>query len=89
MEFDDEWINNFDNNKQLRSLKVFYFYVDSENTLQKINQDIIDVENNVLTRDDIVRLIMRNKKKHQLINILSYIVREVDSNTDYSSFLMK
>ena len=86
MEFDDEWINNFDNNKQLRSLKVFYFYVDSENTLQKINQDIIDVENNVLTRDDIVRLIMRNKKKHQLINILSYIVREVDSNTDYSSF---
>lgn len=86
MEFDDEWINKFDSSKQVRSLKVFYFYIDSENVLQKINQDIIDVENNILTRDDIVRLIMRNKNKHQLINILSYIVRDVDNDTDYSSF---
>ena len=34
----------------------------------------------------LLRLIMRNKKKNQLINILSYIVRDVDNNTDYSSF---
>lgn len=87
MEFDDTWITKFDVDIQRpRTLKVFYFYVDKENVLQKINQDIIEIVNNTLLRDDIVKLIMRNKKKNQLINILSYIVRDVDNNTDYSSF---
>jgi hypothetical protein len=89
MEFDDEWINKFDNssNKRPWTLKVFYFLVDRENTLQKINQEVIEIEGNTLTRDNIVKLIIKNKKNHQqLVSILTYIVRDVDSKTNYSSF---
>ena len=86
MEFDDEWINNFkvtSNSDVRRLIKIFYFYVDKENTLHKINQDFIEVTNNVLKRDELVKLIISNKRKHQLINILSYNIGDVDEKTNF------
>lgn len=90
MEFDDEWINNFkvtSNSDVRRLIKIFYFYVDKENTLHKINQDFIEVTNNVLKRDELVKLIISNKRKHQLINILSYNIGDVDEKTNFKDFM--
>tara|TARA_B110001469_G_C9644953_1_gene325571 strand:- start:2428 stop:2868 length:441 start_codon:yes stop_codon:yes gene_type:complete len=88
MDFDDSWIDNFDqsSNKRQWTLKIYYFYIDKDRVLQKINQDIIEIKDGILTRDELVKLIMRNRKKYTLINILSYIVNNVDHNTNYSSF---
>lgn len=87
MEFDDEWINKYDNSKNRpRTLKVFFCYMDKENVLQKMHQEVIEVRNNILTKDEVIKLILRNKRKYQLFSILSYIVREVNDSTDYSSF---
>jgi hypothetical protein len=88
MDFDDSWIDNFDKSSDKRpwTLKVFYFYIDKDRVLQKINQDVIEIKDNILTRDELVKLILRNRKKHTLINILTYIVKNIDSNTNYSSF---
>lgn len=89
MEFDDAWIESFEKKEKdsLQTLKVFYCYIDTENTMQKINQDVIDIKNQVLSRDEVVKLIIKNKKKHQLLNILTYIVTDVDTNTDYAKFM--
>lgn len=89
MDFDDEWIKSFEEKQKqsMQTLKVFYCYIDNENTIQKINQEIIDVKNKILTKDELVKLIIKNKKKHQLMNILSYIVTKVDSSTDYKQFM--
>ncbi len=88
MDFDDSWIDNFDqsSNKRQWTLKIYYFYIDKDRVLQKINQDIIEIKDGILTRDELVKLKMRNRKKYTLINILSYIVNNVDHNTNYSSF---
>lgn len=89
MEFDDEWIKSFEEKQKnsMQTLKVFYCYIDSENIMQKINQEFIDVKNKILTKDELVRLIIKNKKKHDLINILTYIVKDVDSSTNYKKFM--
>ena len=89
MEFDDRWIKSFEEKQKnsMQTLKVFYCYIDSENVMQKINQEIIDVKNKILTKDELVRLIIKNKKKHELINILTYIVKDVDSSTNYKEFM--
>lgn len=86
MEFDEEWINNF---KVLskRLLKVFYCYVDKDNTLHKINQEIIEVKNNVIKRDELVRLIISNKRKHQLLSVLSYNIGDINETTDFKEFM--
>jgi len=88
MDFDDKWIQNFDNatNKRPWTLKIFYFYIDKNKTIKKINQNVIEITNNLLTRDELVKLIIRNRKKHQLINVLTYIVKNIESDTNYSSF---
>lgn len=91
MEFDDKWISDYEslqsNKRSHRLLKIFYCYVDKNNTLHKINQEIIEINNNRLSRDELVKLIVTNKKKHQLLSILSYIVGEIDNHTDFSSLL--
>ena len=89
MEFDDEWIKSFEEKQKnsMQTLKVCYCYIDSENIMQKINQEFIDVKNKILTKDELVRLIIKNKKKHDLINILTYIVKDVDSSTNYKKFM--
>jgi hypothetical protein len=87
MNFDDEWIKKFDNSKiRPRSLKVVFFYIDKENMIQQINQDVIDVSNNILSKNELVKLIIKNRKKHELFSIVSYIVGDVNNSTDYSSF---
>ena len=89
MEFDDEWIKSFEEKQKTskQTLKVFYCYIDNDNVMQKINQEVIDVKNKILTKDEVVKLIIRNKKKHELINILTYIVKDVDSSTNYNEFM--
>lgn len=86
MEFDDDWINNFKVNPK-RVLKVFYCYVDKESTLNKINQEIIEMSNDLIKRDELIRMIVSNKKKHQLVSILTYNVGEVTENTNFHDFL--
>ena len=89
MEFNDEWIKSFEEKQKTskQTLKVFYCYIDNDNVMQKINQEVIDVKNKILTKDEVVKLIIRNKKKHELINILTYIVKDVDSSTNYNEFM--
>ena len=83
-EFDDKWIEKFE---QTQTLKIFYFYIDINNTLHRVNQEIIEVNNGILTKDEIVKLIIKNKKKHKLINILTYIITEYSETMDYKHFL--
>lgn len=88
MNFDDEWIETFEQKRKqsTQTLKVFYCYIDEDNIIQKINQDIIDVTNRILTKDEVIKLIIKNKRKHQLLNILTYIVSDIGNDTDYSTF---
>lgn len=87
MDFDDEWINKYDNSKKRpRTLKVFFCYMDKDNILQKMHQEMIEVIDNILTKEEVIRLILRNKRKYQLFSILSYIVKDVNDSTDYSLF---
>ena len=83
-EFDDKWIEKFE---KTQSLKIFYFYIDINNILYRVNQEIIEVNNDILTKDEIFKLIIKNKKKHKLVGILSYIVNEFSEETDYKYFL--
>ena len=88
MEFDDSWINKYEMTQQSkRTLKVFYCYVDKDGTLHKINQEFIEITGNILKRDELLRMIVTNKRKHQLISILTYIVGDIDSKTDFRDFL--
>jgi hypothetical protein len=93
MEFDDSWIKKFEeqtpeSKPQIHSLSVFYCYVDKDNTLHKINQEILEVTGNVLKRDELVRLIVSNKRKHQLLSILTYFINgNIDLNTNFHDFL--
>ena len=91
MDFDDTWIKNYDIQKYRhhKTLKVVFFYMNSENVIQKINQEIIQLTNNVLTKDEIVRLILDNRQKHELTSLLSYIVKDVNKNTDYTTFFQE
>jgi hypothetical protein len=93
MEFDDEWIKNYDihkeTSKKIRTLKLVFFYMNSDNVIQKINQEIFQLTNNVLTKDEIIRLILDNRKKHELTSLLSYIVKDIDKNTDYTTFFQE
>ena len=87
MNFDDEWITNFEQTqKKQMTIKVVYCYVDEDNIMQKINQDIITVVDCVLTRDEVVKLVVRNKNNHQLLSILTYIVNDIADNPDYHDF---
>ena len=86
MNFDEDWIKNFKVSSK-RLLKVFYCYVDKDNTLHKINQEIIEVKNNVIKRDELVRLIVSNKRKHQLLSVLCYNIGDIDETTDFKEFM--
>ena len=86
MEFNDDWINEYE---KTQTLKVFYFYVNSEDILHKVNQEIIEVKHGIISRDELLKIIVKNRKKHKLTNVLSYIVPEIDDpeNTNYRNFL--
>lgn len=92
MDFDDSWINKYEKDlkvqeRRMRSVKVYYFYINSDKEIQKVNQGIIEVKNGILTRDELLKLIVMNRQKHKLTQILKYIVTEVDENTDFKSFM--
>ena len=85
MEFDDEWITKYENSSR-QTIKIFYCYVDKENILHKINQELFVVSDNILKRDELVKLIVTNKKKHQLLSILSFIIGDINTNTNFKNF---
>jgi hypothetical protein len=96
MEFDDDWINTYESNTSSnisstiskdRTIKVFYCYIDKDNIFQKMNQDTIDITGGILRKDELVKLIITNKKKTQLLDILTYIITDVDNDTNYHTFL--
>ena len=92
MDFDDSWINKYEKDlkaqeRRMRSVKVYYFYINSNKEIQKVNQGIIEVKNGILTRDELLKLIVMNRQKHKLAQILKYIVTDVDENTDFKSFM--
>lgn len=92
MDFDDSWINKYEKDlkaqeRRMRSVKVYYFYINSDKEIQKVNQGIIEVKNGILTRDELLKLIVMNRQKHKLTQILKYIVTDVDENTDFKNFM--
>ena len=92
MEFDDSWIDNYEKDirvqeKRMRIVKVFYFYINSDNEMKKVNQNSIEIKDGVLNRDELLKLIVLNRKKHKLTQILKYIVTSVDENTDFKTFM--
>jgi len=92
MDFDDSWINKYEKDlkaqeRRMRSVKVYYFYINSDKEIQKVNQGIIEVKNGILTRDELLKLIVMNRQKHKLTQILKYIVTDVDENTDFKIFM--
>ena len=92
MEFDDSWIDNYEKDirvqeKRMRIVKVFYFYINSDNEIKKVNQNSIEIKDGVLNRDELLKLIVLNRQKHKLTQILKYIVTSVDENTDFKTFM--
>ena len=92
MEFDDRWIDNYEKDirvqeKRMRIVKVFYFYINSDNEMKKVNQNSIEIKDGVLNRNELLKLIVLNRKKHKLTQILKYIVTSVDENTDFKTFM--
>ena len=88
MDFDDSWINKYEKDlkaqeRRMRIVKVYYFYINSDKEIQKVNQGIIEVKNGILTRDELLKLIVMNRQKHKLTQILKYIVTDVDENTEF------
>ena len=103
MEFDDRWIDNYEKDirvqeKRMRIVKVFYFYINGDNEMKKVNQNSIEIKDGVLNRnellklivlnrDELMKLIVLNRQKHKLTQILKYIVTSVDENTDFKTFM--
>jgi GH15 family glucan-1,4-alpha-glucosidase len=92
MEFDDRWIDNYEKDirsqeKKMRTVKVFYFYINGDNEIKKVNQNSIEIKDGVLNRDELMKLIVLNRQKHKLTQILKYIVTSVDENTDFKTFM--
>ena len=84
-DFDDNWITSFENKQ---TLKINFLYINKEKTLYKSSQEIIDVYNKTLTKDEIFKIIINNKNKHKLTGILSYIVNETTKkDIDYKEFM--
>ena len=73
MELDQEWITNYEKNEEKyrdfyqqkhNSIKVFFLYVNKENTLETINEKTIQLNNlNILTREELIQEI-REKMIH-------------------------
>ena len=47
-EFDDKWIEKFE---KIQSLKIFCFYINLDNTLSQVNEEIFEITNDILTKD--------------------------------------
>jgi len=89
MDFDDKWITSFDENTKHVSttIKVFYCYIDKDNVFTNMNQDIINIENEVITKNELIKLIIKHKKSHhKLFDIMSYIVDNVNEHTNFNKF---
>lgn len=101
MELDQEWITNYEKNEEKyrdfyqqkhNSIKVFFLYVNKENTLETINEKTIQMNNlNILTREELIQEIREkmiyNKRKYKLLSLLLY---NIDINPkDLVTYLQK
>lgn len=92
MEFDDSWIDKYEKDfkkreKLIRTVKVFYFYIGNDKEIKKVNQSVIEVTDGVVKKDELLKLIIMNRQKHKLTQILKYIVTDVDDNIDFKTFM--
>ncbi len=85
-DFDDTWIKDFE---ESQSLKVIFLYINDKKELYKVTEEIVEIKNKILTKNQAIELILKNKKKHKLTGILSYIVNNNNYEfNDYKSFFL-
>ena len=85
MELETDWIRKFDENEQnynifyksqVQKVKLFSIYVNPQCVIEKIKQQPINLNTNILSKHDIARLIKNQKNdeniSYRLISLLSY-----------------
>jgi GH15 family glucan-1,4-alpha-glucosidase len=92
MDFDDSWIDKYEKDfkkreKIIRTVKVFYCYIGNDCEIKKVNQVVIEIKDGILRRDELLKLIVMNRQKHKLTQILKYIVTDADDNVDFKTFM--
>ena len=57
-------------------IKIFFTYVDANNNIYNVKKDNLLIENNKITREELIYLLKKNKinnnKNHKLISVLQY-----------------
>ena len=110
-DIDDSWIKEFKKREDIyndfykeetNSIKLFFLYVNTSNTLESIKSDsLILEENGVVTKDQLVSLIKKNQRsnsiKYRLLSLIKFnidvepndiltFIEEDDSNSNSNSF---
>lgn len=97
-EMDNGWIAEFEKDEEiykdfykdkLETVKVFYLYVDSKNSIFHIKKEILTLENSEITKDTLITLLKENmtynKYKYKPISILKWNINMEPE--DVSSYL--
>ena len=97
-EMDIGWIAEFEKDEEiykdfykdkLETVKVFYLYVDSKNSIFHIKKEILTLENSEITKDTLITLLKENmtynKYKYKPISILKWNINMEPE--DVSSYL--
>ena len=97
-EMDIGWIAEFEKDEEiykdfykdkLETVKVFYLYVDSKNSIFHIKKEILTLENSKITKDTLITLLKENmtynKYKYKPISILKWNINMEPE--DVSSYL--
>lgn len=97
-EMDNGWIAEFEKDEEiykdfykdkLETVKVFYLYVNSKNSIFHIKKEILTLENSKITKDALITLLKENmtynKYKYKPISILKWNINMEPE--DVSSYL--
>ena len=84
-EFESNWINEIEEESKTfndffitenKNIKLYIYYINRKNELYSGKEDIINIENGILRKSQLIENIRKhmynNKKKHRLMSMLSY-----------------